>query len=132
MIWQKKDFEVTLKHERFGKGITEFMNATMDAQRVKPDVSLVKHIPIADPGLGHGLLAQIKWHYDLCYEEPQMNQEKLQHFVTSKVDAEQKVKWLELWNSTSTFHMAMKFPNMPIFNTIFIFYTLYVFNFFIF
>ena len=43
-----------------------------------------------------------------------MNQEKLQHLVTSKVDAEQKVKWLELWNSTPAFCMALKSPKMPI------------------
>ena len=72
------------------------MNAAMDAKRVKLDSSLAKHLSIADPGLGHGFLAQIKRYYNLCYEEPQMNQKKLQHLVTSKVDAEQKVKWLEL------------------------------------
>ena len=68
----------------------------MNAQHVKLDSSLAKHLFIADRCLGHGFLAQIKRHYDLCYEEPQMNQEKLQHLVTSKVDAEQKVKWLKL------------------------------------
>ena len=68
------------------------MNATMNAKRVKLDSSLAKHLLIADRGLGHGFLAQIKRHYDLCYEEPQMNKKKLQHLVTSKVDAKQNVK----------------------------------------
>ena len=111
---KKKYFEVTVEHERSIEGITEFMNAAIDAKRVKQDSSLAKHLPIADPGLGQGFLAQIERHYDLCYEEPQMNQEKLQHLVTSKVDAEQKVKWLKLWNSTHAFRMALKFPKMPI------------------
>ncbi len=43
-----------------------------------------------------------------------MNQEKLQDFFTSKMDVKQKVKWLELWNSTPTFRMALKFLKMPI------------------
>ena len=72
------------------------MNTAMDAKCIKLDSSLVKHLPTAHHGLGQKILAQIKRHYDLCYEEPEMNQEKLQHLVTSKVDAEQKVKWLEL------------------------------------
>ena len=109
VIWPKKCFEVTVEHERFIEGITEFMNAAMDAKRVKLDPSLAKHLPIADPGLGQGFLAQIKRHYDLCYEELQMNQEKIQHLVTSKVDAEQKIKLLELWNSTLAFRMALNF-----------------------
>jgi len=93
---KKKYFEVTVEHERSVEGIIEFMNVAMDAKRVKLDSSFAKHLPIADLGLEHDFLAQIKRHYDLYYEEPQMNQEKLQHLVTSKVDAKQKVKWLEL------------------------------------
>jgi hypothetical protein len=69
----KKNFENTQEHERFVKGIIEFMNTKIDAKCVKLDSSLAKHIPIADPSLGHNFLAQIKWHYDLCYEKPQMN-----------------------------------------------------------
>ena len=69
-------FEVTVEHERSVKGITEFMIAAMDAKRTKLDSSLTKHLPIVDPGLGQGFLAQIKRHYDLCYKEPQMNQKK--------------------------------------------------------
>ena len=87
---------------------------TMDAKRVKLDSSLSKHLSIADPSLGHGFSAQIKRHYDLYYNEPQMNKKKLQHLVTTKVDTEQKIKWLELWNSTSAFLMSLKFPKMPI------------------
>ena len=34
-----------------------------------------------------------------------MNQEKLQHLVTSKVNVAQKVKWLKLSNSTHALHM---------------------------
>jgi hypothetical protein len=111
---KKKYFELTPESERSSEGITAFMNAAMDAKRVKLDSSLAKHLPIADPSLGHEFLVQIKRHYDLCYEEPEMNQEKLQHLVTSKVDAMQKVKWLELWNSTPAFRMSLKFPKMPI------------------
>ena len=90
------------------------MNAAMDAKRVKLDYNFAKHLSIADPRLLYGFLAQIKRHYNLCYEEPQMNQEKLQHLVTSKVDAKQKVKWLEVWNSTIAFCMSLKVPKMPI------------------
>ena len=50
------------------------MYAARDAKRIKLDFSLAKYLPITDPGLGHGFLAQIKWHYDLCYEKPQINQ----------------------------------------------------------
>ena len=82
------------------------------ARDVKLDFSLAKHLPIIDLGLGHGFLAQIKWYYDLCYKELQMNQEKIQHFVTSKVDAEQIVKWLELWNSTPAYRLSLKFSKM--------------------
>ena len=89
---KKKYFELTPESERSSEGITAFMNVAMDAKRVKLDSSLAKHLPIADPSLGHKFLIQIKRHYDLCYEEPEMNQEKLQHLVTSKVDAMQKVK----------------------------------------
>lgn len=46
-----------LKHERSSKGITEFMNVTMDAKCVKLDSNLAKHIPIISPSLGHGFLA---------------------------------------------------------------------------
>jgi hypothetical protein len=102
------------KNKRSSEGITAFMNAAMDAKRVKLDSSLAKHLPIADSSLGHEFLAQIKRYYDLCYEEPEMNKEKLQYLVTSKVDAMQKVKWLELWNSTLAFRMSLKFFKMPI------------------
>ena len=71
----KKYFEVTQEHERYVERIIEFMNAAMDAQRVKLDSSLANHLPIVDSSLEHGLLAEIKRHYDLHYEEPQMNQE---------------------------------------------------------
>ena len=73
------------------------MNAAMDAKRVKLDSSLAKHLPIADPRLGHKLFAKIKRHYDSCYKEYEMNKGKLQYLVTSKVEAMQKIKWLELW-----------------------------------
>ena len=49
----------------------------MDAKHVKLDSSLVKHLLIADPFLGLKFLVQIKKNYDLCSDEPQMNQEKL-------------------------------------------------------
>ena len=45
------------------------MNAAMDAKRVKLDSSLAQHLPIADLGLGYDFLAQIKRHYDLCYDD---------------------------------------------------------------
>ena len=79
------------------------MNAVMDAKRVKLDSSLAKDLPIVDPSLEHEFLAQIKRHYDLCYQEPEINQEKLQHLMISKVDAEQKVKCSKLWNSIPAF-----------------------------
>ena len=71
----KKYFEVTQEHERYVERITEFINAAMDARRVKLVSSLAKHLPIADSSLEYGLLAEIKRHYDLYYEDPQMNQE---------------------------------------------------------
>ena len=111
---KKKYYEIIVEHERSVESKTEFMNVTIDAKRVKLNSSLAKYLPIADLGLRQDFLDQIKRHYDLCYEEPPMNQEKLQHLITSKVDAEQKIKWLELWNSTPTFCMALKFPKMPI------------------
>jgi len=73
-IWLKKIFEITLEQERFIEGNIEFMNAAMDVKLLS---SFAKHSSIADPSLGYGLLAQIKRHNDFCYEEPQMNQEKL-------------------------------------------------------
>ena len=50
------------------------MNATMNAKGIKLDSSLVKQLPIADLSLGYEFLA-FKHHYNLYYEEPQMNQE---------------------------------------------------------
>jgi hypothetical protein len=111
---KKKYFELTPESERSSEEITAFMNAAMDVKRVKLDSSLVKYLSVADLSLGHEFLAQIKRYYDLCYEEPEMNKEKLQYLVTSKVDAMQKVKWLELWNSTLAFRMSLKFFKMPI------------------
>ena len=58
VIWPTKIyFEVTIEYERFVEGITEFMNAAMDAKRIKLESSLAKHLPIADPCLGQGFLA---------------------------------------------------------------------------
>ena len=68
----------------------------MDVKRVKVDSSLANHLPITDHSLMHNNLAKIKRHYDLYYEEPHMNHEKLQNLVTSKVDIAQKVKWLDM------------------------------------
>ena len=50
---KKKYFELTPNNERSSEEITAFMNVTMDAKRVKLDSSLAKHLPIADPSLGH-------------------------------------------------------------------------------
>ena len=41
-----------------------------------------------------------------------MNQQKLQHLMTLKVDDSQKVKCLELWNLTPAFCMVFKFLRM--------------------
>ena len=109
-----KYFEVTQEIKRFVKWITEYMNAAMNAKRVKLDFSLAKHLSIADPNLGHSFLAQIKWHYDLWYKKFQMNRQKFQHLDTSKIDPAQKVKWLELWNSTPVFCMSLKFSKISI------------------
>ena len=68
-------FKVTLEHERSVEEVTEFMNAAMNSKRIKLDSSVGKHLPIVKSNLGHSFFAQIKRHYDLCYEEPQMNQE---------------------------------------------------------
>ena len=46
----------------------------MNAKGIKLDSSLVKQLPIADLSLGYEFLA-FKHHYNLYYEEPQMNQE---------------------------------------------------------
>ena len=67
---RKKYFEITQEHERSDKGIYEFMNAALDAKRVKLNSSLAKHLPITDPSLGHCFLVQIKRHYNLWYKEP--------------------------------------------------------------
>ena len=91
----------------------------MNAKHVQLDSSLAKHIPIAFFGLERGFLVQIKRHYDFCYEKPQLNQEKLQHLVTSKVNAKQKVKWVEMCNSILAFRMSLKFPKIPISDKIF-------------
>ena len=84
-----------------------FMNAAINAERIKK-FSLVKYLFIVDHSLGYEFLAQIKPHYGLCYKRPQMNQEKLQHFMISKVDAMHKVEWLKLWNSTHVFRTLLE------------------------
>jgi hypothetical protein len=60
-----KYFKLTQVHKSSTKGITEFINTSMDAKRIQIDSSLAKHLFITDPSLGHGCLAQIKRHYDL-------------------------------------------------------------------
>ena len=62
---KKKYFMVILKHEKFVKEINKFMNAAMDAKRIKLNSNFVKHLPITNYGLGHNFLAQMKRHYNL-------------------------------------------------------------------
>ena len=70
---KKKYFELSVNNESSSEGITTFMNAAMNAKRVKLDFSLLKHLSIADLSIRHEFLAQIKRHYDLYYEESLMN-----------------------------------------------------------
>ena len=38
--------------------------------------SLAKKLPIAEPSLGHKILAPVTLYYDLCYDKPRMNKKK--------------------------------------------------------
>lgn len=114
-----KNFELNLEHNQSFEDLTKFINATIDAKRRNINSSIVKHMSIADSCVGPEFLAQVKQHYHLHYNEPKMNQEKFQYVMTTKMDPPQKIKWLELWNSSSAFQMASKFPKMFIFNKVF-------------
>lgn len=89
MAWdmtKKKYFEFITKYDRSFEGVTKFMNVKCN----KLYFSLTKYFPIAEPSLGHKILAQLTWHYDLCYDKPQMNikiiKKTLQYLGTSKVN----------------------------------------------
>lgn len=54
---KKTCVELTLKYDRSFEVVTEFMNVAMDVKRIKLYSSLAKHLPIAEPSLGHQSLA---------------------------------------------------------------------------
>lgn len=69
--------QLTPKLDRSSEGVYKIMIATMDAKHIKLDSNLTKHLPIANHSLGLEFLAQATRHYDLCSDEPQMNQKIL-------------------------------------------------------
>jgi hypothetical protein len=82
--------------------------------------SLKKQLPIADPKQTDKFLEQVKLHYELYSENttpPEMGQEKLWSMATSAMHPNQKVKWLERWNKSTSFREAQKFPK-PGFNDV--------------
>jgi hypothetical protein len=70
---------------------------------------LRKHLPVADPKLTSGFLAEVKVHYEK-FDEPEMLQEKLYMLATSAMPPRMMVKWLQRWNSSSAIRDAHRFP----------------------
>jgi hypothetical protein len=60
----------------------------------------VKLFPIVDPSLGEDLLnTHLKVHWSrvkVVYEE--VTQEKMVNVVTIRVDPQEKMEWLKIWN----------------------------------
>lgn len=70
------------KYGKSFEGVTKFVNVAMNVKHVKLDSSFAKHLSIAYPNLGPQFLVQVKRHYDLCYDESQINREKLEQLIT--------------------------------------------------
>jgi hypothetical protein len=60
----------------------------------------MKLLPIVDTSLGKDFLnthLKVHWsHVKVVYEE--MTQEKMANVVTRRVDPQEKVEWLKIWN----------------------------------
>ena len=116
---KKKYFKVIKKHERYVEGINEFMNTTVYAKRVKLDSCPENIYPLQI--LFRDIISWLKSNGIMIYVTKNLKgiKKEFQHLVTSKVDAEHKVKWLELWNSTHTLCMSVKFLKMHIYDKTF-------------
>jgi hypothetical protein len=82
----------------------------VDKVKVQCNSELKKLLPIADPKHTPQFLEQIKLHYEMNDETPEMTQEKLWMLATSAMDPAVKVKWLERWNKSPALREALKFP----------------------
>ena len=82
--------------------------------RVRKSVAgkLTKMAPLCDPALGLDFLQQIALHYasNGVIKKVEMQLDKLQALVGSKVDSDVKVRWLRLWNSTEQIRKDHHFP----------------------
>jgi hypothetical protein len=58
---KKNYFKLIQEYEKSSERFTKFMNAAIDAKNVKLNFSLT------NPSSGHGILTQIKRHYDLSF-----------------------------------------------------------------
>jgi hypothetical protein len=76
---------------------------------------LKEQLPVAEPT--PPFMEQVKFHYEIHDESPEMTQEKLWMLATSAMDSSMKIKWLERWYKPRALYEALKFPK-PKFNDI--------------
>ena len=76
-----------------------------------------KQYSITDPKHNHMYLQQVKSHYEIHDENPEMTKKKLLMLTTLAMDISMKIKWFERWKSSHAHREALKFLK-PKFNDI--------------
>jgi len=90
--------------------------------KVKNDMSfdVKKQLPNANLRQTLQFLEQVRIHYEIREDDPEMSQQKLWYLSTSVMDAAMKVKWLERWNKLASLRKAMRFPKSKFPNHVFL------------
>ena len=90
--------------------VQDFVSAAVKKVKVHLTSELKKQLPIADPKHSSDFLQQIRNHYEIREDDPEMSQEKLYYLATSAMVPTMKVKWLERWNQPSSLREQVRFP----------------------
>jgi hypothetical protein len=73
--------------------VDEWVSKAVHRVRIASHSELKEQLPVAEPT--PPFMEQVKFHYEIHDESPEMTQEKLWMLATSAIDSSMKIKWLE-------------------------------------
>ena len=106
-------FEKEMDINANAAGVKSAMNDGAACCRQELKSKFNKLVGMADPELTPELIEEVKNHY-ARHAKPEMHQEKLYYIITSQVEANEKVRWLKIWNGKQMERDAEGFSEDPI------------------
>ena len=105
-------FEKEMDINANATGVKAAMNDGAARCRQELKSKFNKLVGMADPELTPEFIEEVKNHY-ARHAKLEMHQEKLYYIVTSQVEANEKVRWLKIWNGKQMERDAGGFPDDP-------------------